>query len=109
MPRELCHANVRRPVPASKRVWLILSIVMFLAAWLISPGKEGDMPAGMLWWTLISRDYTCSTGEIVGALAFLTLCFGAVAAATGWLLQFPVCLACGFIRNRTTKDQSDFA
>ncbi len=109
MSDDPSHANLRRPVPASKRVWLILSIVVFLAAWLVNPGKAGDLPAGMLWWTLITHDYTCPTGEIVGALTFFTIFFGAAAAVAGWLLQFPVCLACGLIRSRRTKDQGDFA
>jgi hypothetical protein len=109
MPDDPRHANLRRSLPNSKRVWLRISALMFVAAWLISSGKDGDLPAAMLWWSLITREYTCPTGDIVGAIAFFTLFFGIAATVAGWLLQFPVCLALNLVRSRGEKNQSDFA
>ena len=101
--------NLNRPLRTSTRIWLVITIPLFLAAWLLPGGKGGDEPVGMIWRWFLTHDYTCSDGEMLMGLAFYTLAFALPAALVGWILQFPVCLALDYFRRSRTKDETPMA
>ncbi len=84
--------NLRRPIRGSGKVWLAISVLLFIACWFIHGGKGGDEPFGRLWWALITGEYGSVT-EMLMALSILSLAFAVPAAVVGWVLQFAVCAA----------------
>ena len=92
---------MHRPFPRNRKVWLFMSILVFLAAWLLPTveGADGRMPAGEVWYDFITRDYVCSPGQILVMLAVLTCCFALLGAVVGWLLQFPICIVWKYFRR----------
>jgi hypothetical protein len=97
--------NLDRPLRSSVKVWLAISVLLFLACWFLRGGKSGDMPMWEIWRVLITRDYICSTGEMLTGVGLLTLIFAVPATVVGWILQFPVCAAWDhFHRDKTTDE-----
>jgi hypothetical protein len=84
--------NLHRPVRISFRIWLAISVPLFLACWFIRGGKGGDEPMWEIWRMFITHDYICSTSEMLMGLGIYTVAFAVPAAVIGWILQFPVCM-----------------
>jgi hypothetical protein len=95
-----------RPLPRSRKVWLCMTVLVFIGAWFIpsAEGVDGRMPVGAIWYAFITRSYTGSPSGILMMLALLTCCFALVAVVVGWLLQFPICLVWKYFhRGRRNK------
>jgi len=92
--------NILRPLRTSFRVWLAISIPLFLACWFIRGGKGGDEPMWEIWRVFITLEYICSTGEMLANLAIRTVVFALPAAVIGWILQFPVCMALDYFHGQ---------
>lgn len=96
--------NSNRPLRSSLRVFLVISIPLFICAWILPIfGKYGDEPASVILWVFITGDYICSVGEMVAFVGMYTFLFGAFAAVVGWILQFPVCMALDHFHRGKTK------
>jgi hypothetical protein len=93
--------NLRRPLHSSSKVWLTISVPLFIACWFIRGGKGGDEPIGKLWCALFAGEYGSLT-ELLMVLAIYTLAFAVPAAAVGWVLQFPFCAAFDYFRGGVT-------
>jgi hypothetical protein len=92
--------NLRRPLRSSFKVWLAISVPLFLACWFLRGGKGGDMPMWEIWRVLITHDYICSTQEMLTGVGLYTLIFAVPAAIFGWILQFPICAALDFFQRK---------
>lgn len=70
----------------NKRLWLFISVGLFLVPWFaLRMGKgDGMCPAG-LW--LVLFEYPDHGLETLGVLLILSLSFGTVAVVIGWVLQ----------------------
>ena len=101
--------NLHHPIRGSVRVWLTVSVPLFIAAWFLPIGKDADTPAGALWWTFLTHDYFCSFGEMLGGLLVLTFIFSAVTGLVGWILQFPLCAAWDYFKRAKTRDEKRVA
>jgi hypothetical protein len=99
--------NLRRPLRSSVKVWLAISIPLFLACWFIRDGKGGDMPTWEIWRVFITHDYICSTGEMLIGLGVYTISFAVPAAVVGWILQFPICAGWDYFHRGKTRDETD--
>lgn len=98
--------NLHRPLRSSNKVWLAISIPLFLACWFLPGGKGGDEPMWQIWRVFISCDYQCSAGEMVVGLGKYTIVFAVPAAVAGWILQFfPICAALDYFhRGKANND-----
>ena len=101
--------NLRRQLRSSVKVWLAISIPLFFACWFIRGGKGGDMPMWELWRVFITRDYICSTGEMLTGLGIYTFAFSVAAAVVGGILQFPVCAVWDYFHRDKTRDETHVA
>lgn len=97
--------NLSRPLRSSGKIWMAISIPLFLACWFIPFGKGGDMPIGGLWWIFITGDYICSVFEMLIGLAIPTFVFAAGAALVGWILQFFVCMTLDSFQKHKHSDE----
>jgi hypothetical protein len=98
--------NLTRPLRSSGKIWLAISIPLFIACWFIPiGGKGGGMPIGGLWWIFITLDYTCSDFEMLTGLAIPTFVFAAGAALVGWILQFFVCMTLDNFQKHKHSDE----
>jgi hypothetical protein len=93
-----------RPLRSSRKVWLAISITLFVACWFLRGGKGGDEPIGEIWWVFITGDYICSVPEMLIPVGFFTFVFAAVAALIGWILQFIVCMALDYFHKSKPAD-----
>ncbi len=98
--------NLRRPVPINPRIWLCISLPLFIAGWFLHGGKGGDEPLWEIWRVLIKHDYICSEGEMAGALLGYTLVLAIPATVMGWLLHLPIAYLRDHFR-RHTKNEED--
>jgi hypothetical protein len=101
--------NLNRQLRISKKVWLGISIPLFIAAWFLRGGKGGDEPAWEIWRVFLTHDYICSDGEMLMGLGIYTLAFALPALLAGWLLQFPVCMTLDYFRRGSSKHENDMA
>jgi ABC-type Fe3+ transport system permease subunit len=98
--------NLRRPLRSSAKVWMAISVPLFLVCWLLPGGNGGDMPMWEIWRVLITHGYICFTGEMLTGVGFLTLIFAVPAAVAGWIFQFPVCAAWDYFHRGKTRDET---
>jgi hypothetical protein len=93
--------NLHRPLRSSGKIWLAISIPLFIACWFIFP-----VPIEMLL-AFITGDYICPVYSILFGLVAFTVIFGAAAMLAGWILQFFVCMTLDhFHKGRPTNEIS---
>ena len=97
--------NLHRPLRSSIKVWLAISVPLFIACWFFRGGKGDDMPMWELWRILIRREYICPTDEMLRGVGIMTLIFAVPAAIVGWILQFPVCAAWDYFHREKPRDE----
>lgn len=99
--------KLNRRVRGSVRIWLALSIPLFLACWFVPENKAGDMAAGDIWRVLVTHDHIfCSTGEMLRRIGVYALVFAVPSTAIGWVLQFPVCAVLDFLLRGKVKEKA---
>jgi hypothetical protein len=101
--------NLHHPLRSSVRIWLAISIPLFIAGWFIRGGKGGDEPIWEIWSVLIRHDYICSLGEMLDGLAAYTIFLAILAALVGWLLQFAVCAALDYFHRDKARNENHVA
>ena len=101
--------NLYRPLRSSVKVWLAISIPLFLSAWFLPFGKHGDEPVGVIWWVFITHQYSCSIGQMLMGLGIYTFVLAMPAVLAGWVLQFPICAALDHFHRGKTKDENHTA
>jgi len=80
----------------SKRTWLTVSLVLFLASWFLRVGKaDGD-----LIWSLWGELFDHPSFELFLALSVFTLAFGVPAIIFGWVIQCFIVMAFSFSKRR---------
>ena|SRR5687768_6567779 len=94
-----------RQLRSSLRVWLSVSIPLFIAAWFLRIGKGDDTPMWEMWRVLITHEYG-STQETLTGLGIYTFILAVPAAAIGWILQFPLCAAWDYFHRDRTRDEN---
>jgi hypothetical protein len=94
--------NLHRPVRTSLRIWLAISVPLFLAGWFIRGGKGGDEPMWEIWRVFITHDYICSAGEMLMGLGIYTLALAVPATVIGWILQFPLYMVLDYFHRQQT-------
>src|SRR6267142_1051301 len=98
--------NLRRSLRTSLRIWMAITIPLFVAAWFLRTGKGGDEPAWEIWRVFLTHDYICSEGEMLMGLGIYTLAFAVPTVLAGWLLQFPICIVIDYFRARRIKHEA---
>jgi hypothetical protein len=94
--------NPRR-FETNKRLWLFVSLTLFLIPWFVMPfGKGNEMrPAGL--WLVLFQYPDHAYGTTVFLLIF-TLLFGIPAVAIGWVLQCLIVMLSSSFKKPTRQD-----
>ena len=103
---------LNRPLRTSVRIWLAISVPLFIAAWFLQFGKGGFwdhngpyQPVARILWDFITADYQCDVGQMVEAVVVISLLFAIPAALVGWIAQFFVCMALDHFHGVKTEDE----
>jgi ABC-type Fe3+ transport system permease subunit len=98
--------NSGRPLRSSMKVWLAISVSLFIAFWFLRSGKGGDTPLWEMWHAFITHDYECSTREMLTGLGIYSLVLAIPAALFGWVLQFPICRVWDYFHRSKSRDNA---
>ena len=98
--------NLDRPIRSNGKIWLAISIPLFIACWFLRGGKGGDEPFGIIWLVFIRGDYICPVTTMLGMLGFYTFIFAAAAGLIGWILHCFLYLILDYFRKDEGTDDS---
>jgi hypothetical protein len=98
----LKQMNLRR-FTTHKRLWLFVSLTLFLIPWFVIPfGKGNEMTPAGLWLVLFQYpDHAYSTALFLLIFIFL---FGIPALAIGWVLQCLIVILASSFKKQTRQD-----
>ena len=69
-----------------QRIWLALSLLLFVVPWFIPLSAEGKGMAPWVCWVILFT-HPSHIGEALAAIGGFTLLFGIPAIVSGWVLQ----------------------
>jgi hypothetical protein len=79
----------------NKRLWLVLSLVLFLVPWFVGHyGKGGDMHAADFFVVDVAHP------EVVFLILRLAFMLAIPALAGGWVIQYLIVMVVEFVRER---------
>jgi hypothetical protein len=99
----------RQPFRTDYRLWILAAGCVFVALGFVDP-VAGAAKGDNSWWAyvgfLLRGDYSCSTGEIIGAITFRGALQAVPSVLVGWVLQALVVVGWSSPRRRTSLDQA---
>lgn len=86
-----------------KRLWLWVSLVLFVAPWFLVPiGKSDEWRPAILWLFLFTEPHHLL--EVVGGIVMFSLLFAIPACAVGWVVQCLIVIVRSTWKHRAHHD-----